>query len=833
MDTADKIACPYVGLVPYGPGDARFFFGRERDQRLIVANLFSSRLTLLYGPSGVGKTSILRAGVLKELQRRIDDSSKNGRPSDLILVYANEWHSDPLVRLNEAIRSGVERAFPGESFAPADSLLETARLMTTRFNADVMIVLDQFEEYFLYHSEDASPEGFPSQFAATVNATGLPVSFLLGLREDSLALLDRFRPLIPNLYGNYYRLARLEFQGARDAIEKPIEEFNTLPTGEKPFSESIAIEPELVDAILAEVRTGRDLVNDGGKGLAAPSAPETVEAPYLQLVLIKVWAWEIRAGSRRLRESTLHTLGGAATIVADHLRSVVGSLTSQERELCAGIFQYMVTPAGTKIAYSQSALADQAGFSSAEVGRLLEKLASGPNRILATIPAAVRGGEAQYEIYHDALTPAVLAWRRAYRTRKLKEEAQSLRQRVFVMSVLSVVAIAAAIWALVETNEARKQSSLREQAEIEARKQSALRGQAEVRAMAAEHSAAERAYELEALFRADDPKTAERLKEKAIEERKNALNLNRSADRFGSTIQVIEKLPQREARAKLIDLDSEILRLSQPSPEQKLESLPPPPASVTSVPLVARRPIPRSMLPSRINPKDELEYLLVPAGNFQMGCSNGDESCASGESPAHNVTIKRPFWLGRTEVTQAAWVKVRQEHQNRFKGDLLPVDSISWDEADDYCRAVGMRLPTEAEWEYAARSGTDGIRYGPLEEVAWSGANAGDATRTVATRKPSEWGFYDMLGNVLEWVNDWFDSAYYKLGVAVDPTGPPKGPGRVIRGGAWYSPGIEIRASSRRRLNPNADYRGAIGFRCASNDWPFSSPPNRAPSFTP
>lgn len=138
-----------------------------------------------------------------------------------------------------------------------------------------------------------------------------------------------------------------------------------------------------------------------------------------------------------------------------------------------------------------------------------------------------------------------------------------------------------------------------------------------------------------------------------------------------------------------------------------------------------------------------------------MGCSQGDKECGDNEQPAHEVTITRGFWIGQTEVTQEAYQRVMNgQNPSRFKGARLPVETISWNDADAYCRAIGGRLPTEAEWEYAARAGSTDGRYGDVDQIAWYGKNSGNKTHEVAGKAPNTWGLYDTLGNVWEWTAD-------------------------------------------------------------------------------
>ena len=218
----------------------------------------------------------------------------------------------------------------------------------------------------------------------------------------------------------------------------------------------------------------------------------------------------------------------------------------------------------------------------------------------------------------------------------------------------------------------------------------------------------------------------------------------------------------------------------------------------------------------KLNTKDGLNYVWIPPGTFTMGCSPGDKECYRNESPAHQVTITKGFWMGQTPVTQEACQRVRGRNPNDFKGPGLPVDSIRWRDAKQYCEAVGMRLPSEAEWEYAARAGTTGARYGDLNAIAWYG---GRRTHPVGTKQPNAWGLYDMLGNVEQWTADWYGETYYDQRVARDPQGPAGGDNRTLRGGSWSSVPRGLRVSVRSWANPGDRYDGT-GFRCVGETLP-------------
>lgn len=213
------------------------------------------------------------------------------------------------------------------------------------------------------------------------------------------------------------------------------------------------------------------------------------------------------------------------------------------------------------------------------------------------------------------------------------------------------------------------------------------------------------------------------------------------------------------------------------------------------------------------NERDGLDYVWIPPGKFVMGCSSEDKECESDETP-HEVEITRGFWLGKTEVTQAAWTKVMGSNSSRFKGDQLPVENVSWEDASAYCAKIGMRLPTEAQWEYAARGGIAWASYSVLPAVAWHQGNSGAKTHLVGQMLANRFGLHDMLGNVREWVADWY--AEYPGGRVVDPRGPANGSHKVQRGGSWTLSPRDVRASRRFR-NVVSDRYSVIGFRCAGD----------------
>ena len=216
-----------------------------------------------------------------------------------------------------------------------------------------------------------------------------------------------------------------------------------------------------------------------------------------------------------------------------------------------------------------------------------------------------------------------------------------------------------------------------------------------------------------------------------------------------------------------------------------------------------------------------IELVLVPPGDYRRGASQGDDAAASDEKPAHRVRLTQPFYLGRYEVTQEEWQRVMDSNPARTANSRSPVERISWLDARGpegfLARAgAGLRLPTEAEWEYAARAGSTDAHHGPVDDVAWHEGNAEGRTHAVGLRRANALGLHDMLGNVWEWCEDWYTEIEYlkhTLGVN-DPTGPERGNLRVLRGGSWYFSGEQCRASVRVAVRPG-NRSGAFGLRVA------------------
>jgi len=435
---------PYKGLMPFqdSDGDVPFFFGRDRERELVEANLMASRLTVLYGETGVGKSSLLRAGVAHHL-RALASGNRNARGEPgLAVVVFDAWRDDPVAALRAAVAGEVTHALGG-SVTPSNddgrSLGDTLGMWQELLGGDLYVILDQAEEYFLYHGGEDGGGTFASDFPAVVNDAELRVNFVLAVRDDSLAKLDAFRARIPNVFGNYLRLEHLDRNAARAAVVEPVGEYNRLVGPD----DEVSIEPELVDAVLDQVVAGKVDVGQTGRGaVESVNGDVRIETSYLQLVLRRLWDEELGAGSHELRLATLERLGGAEQIVRDHVERALTDLSPEEKDVAALLFDHLVTPSGTKIAHEAADLAKYAGTSQADVTPVLATL--GEERILRSVEGS-GGRDSRYEIFHDVLAEPVLAWKASHETSRTLEAAaavaRSRHRRLILVSALSLVAL--------------------------------------------------------------------------------------------------------------------------------------------------------------------------------------------------------------------------------------------------------------------------------------------------------------------------------------------------------------------------------------------------------
>jgi formylglycine-generating enzyme required for sulfatase activity len=215
-----------------------------------------------------------------------------------------------------------------------------------------------------------------------------------------------------------------------------------------------------------------------------------------------------------------------------------------------------------------------------------------------------------------------------------------------------------------------------------------------------------------------------------------------------------------------------------------------------------------------------IEMVVISNGSFAMGSASSESY--EEERPVHTVALA-PFKIGKYEVTQGQWQAVMGSNPSHFpNGNNYPVENVSWNDVQTFIQKLNamtgkrFRLPTEAEWEYACRSGTTGERYGNLDAIAWHASNSGGTTHPVGQKQANAWGLYDMLGNVSEWCQDWY--GIYSADFKAKPAGPASGTRRVIRGGSWIPlPGTRHTRAARRGSYEPSVHNASLGFRLAMN----------------
>ena len=256
------------------------------------------------------------------------------------------------------------------------------------------------------------------------------------------------------------------------------------------------------------------------------------------------------------------------------------------------------------------------------------------------------------------------------------------------------------------------------------------------------------------------------------------------------------------------------------------------PSAVTPPPPSKPEPETPVRKESYLNPKDGAVYVPLGPGRSRMGCPGEGAICDQDEFPAHDVEIARSFWIGQTKVTTGAFFKLMGRLPSRPpapgaapdqtasrppSNPNMPVGYATYADATGYCSAIGGRLPTEAEWEYAMRAGDTGSQPEPLGDYAWYRDNSGNRTHPVQSKKPNAFGIYDFLGLEWEWVSDYFAS--YAAGEVRDPHGPVSGSRRVLRGGSIKNGPEHVRYSDRIGVDPATGSQD-FGFRCVLTNVP-------------
>jgi len=856
----ERATCPFIGLRPFDEPDARWFFGRTEQVAALLRRLGEARFLAVVGTSGCGKSSLVRAGLIPALKRgylagtgtrwKIAVMRPGGDPFGALARHLDrpELLGPQRDRLETLQRSSL-------------GLVESAR-RDLDARESLLLVVDQFEELFRFRREvagaDEQADAFVKLLLASAEQDEVPIYVVLTMRSDYLGDCAVFRGLPEALNDAQYLVPVLTRRQLREVIEEPV------------ASAGAQVAPELVQRLLNDVGQGLEQELDQLPVLQHAlmrTWGEAVGAPELQLK--HYWDSGGMSGALNQHAQELcHKLSQEDQALAQRvfqrltekeftgrdirrptsfgeLLTMTGASEEQLTRVL-GQFQDFLTatpepPKPPDPPFTDASMIDITHEALIRQWKELrewakEEAQSAQVYVRLDYDASRRGRPWEDPDLSEALklrrknawnptwaqryTPDEQAWRQVEEFLK-KSKRHRLRKRgLRVVLVLALLAIPAA-WYYWRVQSTKHQAELqRKEAEIErVRTQSDIKAAEADRlaAQAAAASGAERArLEKEAGVAREQSRTlaASAKDYETLSQKREAelAELRRSRDDFEHRWKMAEgdktrlKDDKTAVERKLAEAQADAERVKADL-ARKLES-----ANKENEILTAKlAAIPPSPGAIRKNPRDGLEYVRIPPGKFSMGCSPGDQECDDDEKPAREVTISKEFWMGQTEVTQAAYRKVIGGNPSFFKGENLPVETVSWTEAVRYCEAAGGRLPTEAEWEYAARGGTAGPRYGELDAIAWYSVNSASRTHEVKGKQPNAFFLYDMLGNVWEWTADWYGP--YQGAATVDPRGPSSRMYRVLRGGSWFNNPWYARASFRDWGVEQLRY-SYVGFRC-------------------
>ena len=746
---------PYKGLMPYDRYDRENFFGRDLERELLISQILTHKLTLLYAATGVGKSSLLRAAVIPELE----DLNKD----NLDVAYHRAWIDLPI----DAIRDSVTRTLCDRHKITEHeahqlnegSLPEFFDRCAAYCSEPLVLILDQFEEFFRYHRRQPDFFSWVDQLAEVMTDRKLPVIVVLSMREDFLAELSVFRGRAPELFSNYYRLHKLTWRQAREAIVKPVEQDGL----------GFQYEEGLLDALLRDL-TGQESA-EAGRPDREPYALTAIEGAYLQIVCQELWRREQNNPKRFIRQSAYDALGGANAVVKSYFERIISDCTPAERRLASRAFALLVTEWGAKMAYPERVLAQLLKVKLPRLHPVLEKLKAA--RILRD---EQRPEGVWYELYHDVFANIIDGWRKAVRQRQRRRLKASLAG--LVLGLAGMLGIAGYQGYQLSRHQARLAQNA---------------GLLQVRQAVG-------ATRILTCIRYYD--AARACPAEPILMQGTSIALPGPAD-YALTARAADWLVKHPV---YID-------------------------GVTHQIAVTVRPPPRR-IPAGM--------AYIPGGIFRMGDKDlRDVKGLQNERPAHDVDVTG-FYLDVYEVTNARYQQcvkagacthahyddgacyhpMAGEIDARFREASKPVACVDWQQAKTFCEYRGKRLPTEAEWEKAA-VGPEGYlwAFGNVFDASQANTSASgeDATTPVGAYAPNSYGLYDMSGNASEWVEDWYDEAFYAQPDASrpNPVNRRRGKGRrVQRGGSWWH-GIEGVRTTRRYWYDPSKISSLTGFRCA------------------
>jgi len=436
-------ATPYVGLVPYSEEDAVFFFGRGEEKQVVTGNLRAARLTILYGPSGVGKTSLLQAGVVHALREQVRANASKGRAPFAVCAFS-AWRDEPLSALVEALRAAADEALAGEELPPrerGEPLVETLRAWTRRVRM-LLVVLDQFEDYFLYHPDEEGEGTFAVEFSGRTPGRSSTAS-----RGRSRACSPTTSASTTSTEMRRGRRSRGRSRSGTAACRRARRLTRSSPHSSM---RSSTPPPPVGSRFRREATAPRQ--RHGGPSRTRSRRPSSSSCSN-------------GCGGRRSRtthaRSPSRGSSSSAALNDSHLQQSLGTLSKPEQAVAADAFRFLVTRSKAKIAHTASDLADWTKRPEPEVSAVLDKLSRGESgRILRPIsPPSGESEGTRYELFHDVLAEPILDWRRRYEQERARRASRRRFARIGAALLLLVAVLAAlGAWAFVQRNHAQREA---------------------------------------------------------------------------------------------------------------------------------------------------------------------------------------------------------------------------------------------------------------------------------------------------------------------------------------------------------------------------------------
>ena len=884
--TLDIILNPYVGPRAFEQSEKGFFFGRAEEIEILTGLVLAHRSALFFAQSGAGKSSLLRAGLIPELTRHeIVGHGRRARTYQKMRVLpiltvggriagtlsrpaANIYVFSALLSLLPEVvpddLAGLTLADGLASFFAANN----GGAGEMQADSGCLLIFDQFEELFTRHTSHWSErEDFFRQIGQAMEMYP-SLHVLFTMREDYIAELTPYASLLPEQLRSRFRLERLKREAALEAVQEPAARAG------RPFAAGVA--EALVDNLCRAQPGRKSALRPSAADVSCAELGAYVEPVHLQIVCRQLWA-NLPPARRTILAEDVQEFGDVDQALIGFyeaaLKSVIEQTGVNERRLRNWFDTRLITPARTR------------GL----VYRSEEETDGVPNAVLDIlndvyiIRADIRANDIWYELAHDRLVEPILAANRAWEEKRRSpltraaeawlaadkdpqklyrgdqlEEAQAqaeanpdeltdleeefihvgvetarirtARQQRLVLagaSVLLVVLASLAGWALFSADQAAKAGAT---------------------------ALAERDVAATAQTNADQQRYTAQAERNSVATL--AANLEAILTLQASSARATTPTPTPTATATGLSLSTPAATptgLSPSTPAATPTATPTPmPTPDQAATLAAAQARLAEVRATQTVVALNVAMVVVPAGPFKMGSlrdSSGlpgldrDPKPQPDEFPQRSVVLPE-FWIDRTEVTNgryrecvAAGVCSPQaggtsDYNNSPAFDDYPVVFVSWSDARAYCQWLGKRLPTEAEWEKAAR-GTDGRIWpwgnnlkdnisGPVERANVSDGAARRLTAAGSYPKgASPYGALDMAGNVWEWVNDWYRPTYYAERPDPDssPPGPSEGEGtglKVIRGGSFNSAGINARTADRNGVLPGPSFD--IGLRCARSE---------------